>query len=70
MKAATMGENKTRRFLGEPTQRILDVVEDVEFLLSHHHSEAEICQRINVKAETITRYFAAVGKANPWPKKI
>ena len=43
-------------------QRKFDRLQEVEFLLSMGVSETEICQRFNIKAESMATYFCRMGE--------
>jgi hypothetical protein len=64
-----MTENKPKppRFIeGEPTPRMLAVIEDAEFLASHGCTLDTISNRLGLAPNTIKRYFGAAHREYPW----
>ena len=63
----TDNQPKPPRFIeGEPTPRMLAVIEDAEFLASHGCTLDTISNRLGLAPATIKRYFGAARREYPW----
>jgi hypothetical protein len=63
----TENQPKPARFIeGEPTPRMLAVIEDAEFLASNGCTLDTIGNRLGLAPATIKRYFGAARREYPW----
>jgi len=60
---ATMAKRYVK---GKPTPRMEAIIEDTLFLFACGETIENISTRLNLKAETIERYFIAAGLERPW----